>query len=106
MIDWNIALEIIGTIIGLIYLYYEYKAHRLLWIMGIIMPAVSLGVYYNAGLYADMGINIYYILAGIYGYLVWTFKNRHRREVSLPITHAPRRTYIYSIAITICLFTI
>ncbi|MBR5843342.1 MAG: nicotinamide mononucleotide transporter [Bacteroidaceae bacterium] len=106
MIDWNLALEVFGTIIGLFYLYYEYKAHRMLWAMGIIMPAVSLGVYYNAGLYADMGINIYYILAGIYGYVVWTFKNKRRREVSLPITHTPRRTYIYSTAITICIFAL
>ena len=60
--DWNLALEIFGTIIGLIYLYYEYKAHPLLWVMSIIMPAISIGVYFNAGLYADMGINIYYIL--------------------------------------------
>ena len=104
--NWDLALEIFGTIIGLIYLYYEYKAHRLLWIMGIIMPAVSLGVYYNAGLYADMGINAYYIIAGVYGYLVWTFKNKRRRQVELPITHAPRRTYVYSTAITICLFAI
>lgn len=101
--DWNLALEILGTIIGLIYLYYEYKAHRLLWLMGIIMPAVSIGIYYNAGLYADMGINIYYILAGIYGYIVWTFKNKKRREVELPITHTPRRQYIYLSAVSICL---
>ena len=87
--DWNLALEIFGTIIGLIYLYYEYKAHPLLWVMSIIMPAISIGVYFNAGLYADMGINIYYILAGIYGYLVWTFKNKTRRKVELPIIHAP-----------------
>lgn len=101
--DWNLILEIIGTIIGLIYLYYEYKAHRLLWIMGIIMPAVSIGVYFNAGLYADMGINIYYILAGIYGYIVWTFRGNRVREKELPITHTPRRTIIYLTAITICL---
>lgn len=104
--DWNLALEIIGTIIGLLYLYYEYKAHRLLWVMGIIMPAVSIGVYYNAGLYADMGINIYYILAGIYGFLVWSFRGREYREKELPITHMPRRSYIYTTAITICLYAI
>lgn len=101
--SWDLALEIFGTFIGLLYLYYEYKAHRLLWLMGIIMPAVSIGIYYNAGLYADMGINIYYILAGVYGYILWTFKNKKRREVELPITHTPRRHFIYLTAITICL---
>ena len=70
------------------------------------MPAISLAVYYNAGLYAYMIFNLYYIVAGIYGYFTWTFKNKQRRSVELPITHAPRRTYIYSTAITICLSVI
>lgn len=104
--NWDLALEIFGTIVGLIYLYYEYKAHRLLWVMGIIMPAISVGVYYNAGLYADMGINIYYILAGVYGYVVWTFRNKQRRQVELPITRMPRKAYIYTIALVICLHSI
>lgn len=104
--DINLAIEILGTIVGIIYLYYEYKAHRLLWILGIIMPAISIFVYYNAGLYADMCINIYYILAGVYGYMIWTFKNNKRRKAELSITHTPRRTYIYSTAITICLYAI
>ena len=104
--DWNLAFEILGTITGLLYLYYEYKAHRLLWVMSIIMPAVSLIVYYNTGLYAYMVFNIYYIIAGVYGYIAWTYKNSQRRTSELPITHAPRRTYIYSTAISICLCAI
>ena len=55
----DFTLEIFGTIVGILYLYYEYKANALVWIMGAIMPALSLIVYYNAGLYADFGINIF-----------------------------------------------
>ena len=66
--DW---LEITGTIVGLFYLWFEYKASIWLWAAGIIMPVLSLMVYYQAGLYADFGINIYYLLAGIYGWLLW-----------------------------------
>lgn len=102
--NWDLLLEIVGTIIGLIYLYYEYKAHRLLWVMGIIMPAVSVAVYYNAGLYADMGINIYYIIAGIYGFVVWSYKNKRRRTVELPISHAPLSYYIPILLITMVLW--
>ena len=56
-------LEIIGTIIGLLYLWLEYRASIYLWIAGIIMPAIYIFVYYKAGLYADFGINIYYLIA-------------------------------------------
>lgn len=61
-------LEIFGTFIGIIYLWLEYRASIYLWLAGIIMPAIYIFVYYDAGLYADFGINIYYLIAAIYGW--------------------------------------
>lgn len=90
----ELAFEIIGTIIGILYLYYEYKANSLVWIMGAIMPALSLIVYYNAGLYADFGINIYYLIAAIYGYMAWTFNKNKYEKRELPITSMPIKYYI------------
>ena len=84
------TLEIIGTIIGLIYLWLEYKASIYLWIAGVIMPAVYIFVYYNAGLYADFGINIYYLGAALYGWWVWKFGNSTKHQKELPITHLPK----------------
>ena len=43
-------LEIIGTVVGILYLWLEYRASIYLWIAGIIMPAVYIFVYYDAGL--------------------------------------------------------
>ena len=67
------TLEIIGTLVGLLYLWLEYRASIYLWIAGIIMPAIYIFVYYNAGLYADFGINIYYLGAAIYGWMIWKY---------------------------------
>lgn len=100
----DLALEIIGTIVGVLYLYYEYKANVLVWIMGAIMPALSLIVYYNAGLYADFGINIYYLIAAIYGYITWTFPKNKKENKELPITSTPLKYYIPTSIITIILF--
>ncbi len=83
------ALEIIGTIIGLIYLWLEYHASIYLWIVGIIMPAIYLFVYYNAGLYADFGINIYYLIAAIYGWVIWKYSKQKKIAHELPITNFP-----------------
>lgn len=94
------TLEIIGTLVGLLYLWLEYRASIYLWIAGIIMPAIYIFVYYDAGLYADFGINIYYLGAAIYGWMMWkygTFLRRKllRRETAqqeeLPITRMPLR---------------
>ncbi|MGN0231799.1 MAG: nicotinamide riboside transporter PnuC [Muribaculaceae bacterium] len=101
-------LEIAGTIVGLIYLALEYKANKLLWIAGIIMPAIYVFVYYDAGLYADFGINIYYLLIAVYGYMSWTFgKRTDDGELSeLPITRLPRRSLVASLAISLVLLFI
>ena len=88
------TLEIIGTLVGLVYLWLEYKASIHLWIASIIMPAIYLFVYYDAGLYADFGINIYYLLIAIYGWVTWKFGHRTARQEEggeLPVTRMPLR---------------
>lgn len=88
-------LEILGTVVGIIYLVLEYRASIYLWIAGIIMPAIYIFVYYKAGLYADFGINVYYLLAAVYGLVVWKCgrkKDSHVEE--LPITYVPKRACI------------
>ena len=90
-------LEIIGTLVGLIYLWLEYKASIYLWIVGIIMPAIYIFVYYQAGLYADFGINVYYLLAAIYGWLVWTGKKSSDSENligEIPITSCSKKVWL------------
>lgn len=89
----DLFLEILGTVVGMFYLYYEYRASMKVWIYGIIMPVISLFVYWNAGLYADFGINIYYLLAAIYGWAVWRFGARKSTTAELPITHTPRMAW-------------
>ena len=64
-------LEILGTAVGVLYLWLEYKASVWLWLAGIVMPAIYLFVYYDAGLYADLGISIYYLLVSLYGWICW-----------------------------------
>lgn len=67
----ELVCEVAGTLLGLAYLYWEYHADARVWIAGMLMPAVSLVVYWRAGLYADFGINVYYLLAAAYGLRAW-----------------------------------
>ena len=70
-------LELIGVILGLIYIYMEFRASIHLWVVGAIMPVVYAVVYFQAGVYAQCGIQIYYIIAAIYGW--WTWKRARRK---------------------------
>lgn len=91
-------LDLLGTLIGLVYVYQEYKANVWLWITGIIMPVVYMFVYWDAGLYADFGMQVYYALAAIYGLAVWKWgKKRNQTTREMPITHVKRSLLLPSL---------
>ena len=68
--DLKLILQIIGLILGLLYLWLEYKANIWLWLIGIIMPIVHGILYLTSGLYADAAMNVYYVVAGLYGWFM------------------------------------
>lgn len=91
--DW---LDILTTLLGIWYLILEYRASISLWIVGIIMPALDIWLYWGHGLYGDAGMAAYYTIAAIYGWAVWKFgKKRGQAEAGdMPITHMPSRLYL------------
>jgi nicotinamide mononucleotide transporter len=95
------ALEIVGLVIGLIYLWLEYHANPLVWVASIIMPLISMWIYFGKGLYADFAINIYYVAIAVYGFVAWTMlgKNKAGEKKRLPITHIKAVTAIRCLAL-------
>lgn len=75
----NHWLDIVTTILGLVYLVLEYRASIALWVVGIVMPAMDIYLYWSHGLYGDAGMAVYYTLAAIYGYAVWKFGAKWKR---------------------------
>ena len=87
METFKLVLQIVGVALGLWYLWLEYRANIWLWLVGLVMPMVNGVLYAMSGLYADMGMNIYYIIAGLYGWIVWS---NQRPEKKVSIGHTPR----------------
>lgn len=89
--EWNSILDLTALIVGLVYLLLEYRASIYVWIAGIIMPAVDLFLYWDAGLYGDFGLAVYYLLASIYGFIAWKFWKKESTTEEMPITRFPLR---------------
>lgn len=100
------TLDLIGSLVGLVYLYQEYKASVWLWLTGIIMPALYTFIYWEAGLYADFGLQIYYVLAATYGFLVWRFgrKDKSGKVSEVRMQHFPRRLVLPSLLVFLALW--
>ena len=96
---WVKAIDMAGLVLGLIYLYLEFKASIWLWLVSVIMPIVHGYLYWERGLYADFGMEVYYVLAAIYGYAMWRWsrartvetQNLASPEQERPITRFPLR---------------
>lgn len=99
-------LDIVTTVLGLCYLWLEYRASIALWVVGIIMPALDVWLYWQHGLYGDAGMSVYYVLAAVYGYLAWRFgrKRGQGRADRMPITHFRRRLIVPTVAVFLVLW--
>lgn len=88
-------LDILTTILGLFYIWLEYRASIWLWLFGIIMPALDIYLYWSHGLYGDAGMACYYTVAACYGFAVWKFGRKKSQTTDvMPITHMPLRFYL------------
>ena len=62
------------------------------------MPVVHGVLYYKSGLYADFSMQMYYILAGLYGLARWSHKPKGR-ESALEICFTPKRLWPSIVAV-------
>lgn len=97
-------IEFLGFVTGVVYLYFEYHGNARMWIVGFIMPAISMWIYYNKGLYADFAINIYYFIIAVYGYIAWTFNFAEKEKKKLPVTCMPRKFYLPVACVTAAVY--
>ena len=90
-------LDITTTILGLAYIVFEYKASLWMWVVGFLLQALGIVLYYQKGLYADCGMEFYYLSMTVYGYWRWIHSSpklgKVRRDINetLPIRHFPKR---------------
>ena len=91
--ELKLVLQIVGTLLGLLYLWLEYKANIWLWIVGAIMPMVHGVLYLSSGIYADAMMQLYYVFAGIYGLYVW-LRGAKRAEKVVNIQYTPTKWII------------
>lgn len=71
----NHWLDITTTILGLAYILLEYRASIWMWAVGAVMQLLGIVLYYQKGLYADCGMEFYYMAMTVYGYWKWKAPN-------------------------------
>ena len=70
-INW---LDITTAALSLAYILLEYRASVWMWAVGAVMQLLGIVLYYQKGLYADCGMEFYYLAMTAYGAWRWQKK--------------------------------
>jgi nicotinamide mononucleotide transporter len=76
-------IELIGTLFGLISVYYASRANILTWPTGIINEIALFVLFFQVQLYADMFLQVYFFVVTIYGWYKWK-----SNTADVPVTSA------------------
>ena len=90
-------LEIIAATMGVLSVWYARKNNVLVFPTGIVSVLIYVYITYSYQIYAEAGINIYYFLMSVYGWILWTSKNK---KIKKRISKNNKRDNIISVSYT------
>jgi nicotinamide mononucleotide transporter len=95
-------LEVIGLISGLLCVWLLIRENILTFPIGLIYAVVTVIVVARANLFADVILNLYYVLMNAYGWYFWTYGDRDRRSSKvLLVAWVPKAQWLAIAAILI-----
>jgi nicotinamide mononucleotide transporter len=95
-------LEVIGVITGLLCVYLAAKNIIWNWPFAIVSVAIYIFIFFNSRLYADMGLQFYFLVTNVYGWYFWSKKPA--TEDKTPVILVKKKEIIFSI-LAIIVFT-
>ena len=99
VLDYSLSyVELIGTLFGLISVYYASRANILTWPTGIINEIALFVLFFQVQLYADMFLQVYFFIVTIFGWYKWK-----SNTADVPVTSVGSLTWI---AVTMMVGTI
>ena len=80
-------IELLGSVLSIIYLYLSIKQKASLWIFGFLCSALYVVVFFQSKFYADMSLQFYYLGVSVFGWISWKAgKPENRKELPVKRT--------------------
>ena len=82
-------VELLGAILGIIYIFFSIRQSILTWPVGLLTSLLYVWVFFVSKLYADMGLQMYYVVISIYGWYEWLRGNQTNHSEPIRISRLP-----------------
>ena len=105
---WANKIEVLGAILGLLYIFFSIRQHILTWPTGLFTSLLYTAVFFQSGFYADMGLQVYYVAISIYGWYYWLKGNKKEEnsDDQVPVTGISRRLMLKLIIFTSIIYVV
>lgn len=106
MLEWFKLhyVEFLGFLSGFVYIVLSIRQNIYLWPLGILSSVFYIYVFYFAKLYADMSLQVYYLVVSIYGWYYWISAAKQKHTAELPISKTSGKQYVYFVFVTTILY--
>ncbi|QMU29992.1 nicotinamide riboside transporter PnuC [Adhaeribacter radiodurans] len=78
--------EIIGTVTGVAGVWLAARENIWTWPVGMVSTLMLIYVCFDARLYADVGLNIFYFITSAYGWYAWLHPDPDSVQTEIPVT--------------------
>lgn len=93
-------LELFGVVSTIVYLVLSIRQNIWLWPLGALSSALYVAIYFVHKFYADMGLQVYYLIISIYGFYVWASHKTKTGETLQICSPTKKQWIILTIATT------
>ena len=97
-------VELLGAILGLIYIFFSIRQHILTWPFGLLTSVFYVVIFFQSGFYADMGLQVYYVVISIYGWYYWLKGRRPVETGKIPVKTCRTKLWLKITGITVLIF--
>lgn len=97
------ALQIFGVIFGALQVWYAKENKPITYFFGILSIVLGIYILFEAKLYAEIFLSMYYLTMSIYGWWYW---KANRNAEPIPITYSTKKEWFIASAIVVLSFLI
>ncbi|MCF8229377.1 MAG: nicotinamide riboside transporter PnuC [Bacteroidales bacterium] len=99
-------IELIAAALGLLAISLQIRQNVWYWLVSIIMVSMYIYVYIQSKLYADMSLQVYYLVVSFYGWYYWLHggKQKDKQKSEAPVRKSPEKLKLILLSISIVLF--
>jgi nicotinamide mononucleotide transporter len=85
------AFEIVGTLLGLLSVWLTIRQSLWCWPTGIVSVSAYAVLFFRIRLYADAGLQIFFVATSLYGWYAWRFGGEDRRGLRVRVLSPAQR---------------